>query len=254
MSDSNDLSYDINDLLGITQSPPAPVDGGGGGVRLTKANAKQLQRKVHKAIRRRNRMKYYLLFSKNIHWVFYWPSVILSAAAATTAFANWAQDGACQGISWINILSGVLAVLGAALTAINGAAKFPEKEALARDSVASWGKYADKYETLLNRPYRDHGDAIRVMEEAITEFAELEQKSPDIPTLVLKLYLRSSLAKEINDDDPDPTFNFESEPELLGGSRSNSDHSGTPANSDLPPLQKELQSQMSIVQKEKNEV
>lgn len=279
MSESDDLSYDLNELLGIKPPPPPPTADPTmvsmstlsqnqlhhpqpNGVKLTKANARQLGRKVIKAIRRRNRMKYYLLFSKNIHWIFYWPSVVLGAAAATTAFANWAQEGTCQGIAWINILSGVLAVLGAALTAINGAAKFPEKEANARDSVAAWGKYADKYETLLNRPYRDHGDALRVMDEAITEYAELEQKSPDIPTFVLKLYLRSSLSKEIGDDDADPIFNFESEPELLGGgsdSQNSQPHITNPQlvitrneNSDdlqdddaIPPLQRALQNQMA---------
>lgn len=244
MSKSDELEYNLDELLGINASPPPPQSKSDG-VRLTKGNAKQLSRKVTKAIRRRNRMKYYLLFTKNIHWVLYWPSVVLGAAAATTAFANWAQDGQCQGIAWVNILSGVLAVLGAALTAINGAAKFPEKEAQARAAVAAWGEYADKYETLLNRPYRDLTDAMHVMDKAITEFAELEEKSPDIPSLVLKLYLRSSLSKEISDDDGSPTFNFESEPELLGtDSRSDPQFTEITIDNDVPPLQRALQDQM----------
>lgn len=263
MSESDDLNYDLNELLGNNPPPPPPQNNLSSfalaipdGVRLTKANAHQLGRKVVKAIRRRNRMKYYLLFSKNCHWLLYWPSVILGAAAATTAFANWDRNGACQGIEWVNILSGVLAVLGAALTAINGAAKFPERESNARNAVAAWGKYADKYETLLNRPYRDHGDALHVMEQAITEYAELEEKGPDIPSLVLKMYLWSSLSKEIGDDDNDPVFNFENEPEILGNSSQpiikkheseNSTDSGPDGNDGIPALQKALQTQMATI-------
>lgn len=185
------------------------------GVPLTKNHATQLIRKINRAIYRRNRLEFYLLFSKNIHWIIYWPSVIFSTLAGCIAFVGFSETGQSNSISWLNILTGVMSMLGAAFTAINGAAKFPAREEVCREFVAKWGYYADKYETLLNKRYSDINETSHIIETAIEEFAELENNSPDIPTVVMKLYKRSSIAREIDLDKEMPTFNLESEPELL---------------------------------------
>jgi membrane protein YqaA with SNARE-associated domain len=209
------------------------------GVPLTKNHANQLIRKINRAIYRRNRLEFYLLFSKNIHWIIYWPSVTFTTLAGCIAFVGFSETGQSNSIGWLNILTGVLSMLGAAFTAINGAAKFPAREEICREFVARWGYYADKYETLLNKRYSDINDTSKIIETAIEEFAELENKSPDIPTIVMKLYKRSSIAREIDLDKEMPTFNLESEPELL--SQKKSDTNLIQLQPDfIPDLQREL--------------
>lgn len=185
------------------------------GVPLTKNHAKQLAQKIHRANHRRNRLEYYLLFSKNIHWIIYWPSVVLSAVAGCAAFVTFEQQTQSNNIGWLSIFTGVIAMVSAALTAINGAARFPAREQICREFIAKWGHYADRYTTLLNKRYRDIQETSGIVEQAIEEFSELEIKSPDIPTIVIKLYKTSSIAKEIDEDQQDFQFDFNSEPELL---------------------------------------
>lgn len=218
------------------------------GVPLTKNHANQLIRKINRAIYRRNRLEFYLLFSKNIHWIIYWPSVALTTIAGCTAFVGFSETGQSNNIGWLNILTGVTSMLGAAFTAINGAAKFPAREEVCREFVAKWGYYADKYETLLNKRYSDISETSHIIETAIEEFAELENNSPDIPTIVMKLYKRSAIAREIDHDKEMPVFDLESEPELLAQKKNNTQVEEDP-NKDviiqlqpdfIPDLQREL--------------
>jgi hypothetical protein len=224
------------------------------GVPLTKNHAKQLALKIHRANYRRNHLEYYLLFSKNIHWLIYWPSVVLSAVAGCASFVDFQQSSPCgttssssSSIAWLNIFTGVLAMLASALTAINGAAKFPAREQICREFIAKWGHYADRYTTLLNKRYSDMQETSKIVEQAIEEFSELETQSPDIPAFVFKLYKKSSIAKEIDENHQDFAFDFNSEPELLSPTVSTNSlatiepvNTGT-ADNFIPDLQKELE-------------
>lgn len=215
-------------------------------VPLTKNHAKQLAQKIRRANYRRNRLEYYLVFSKNIHWIIYWPSVALPAMAGCAAFVNFQQTAQCNNIGWLIILTGVVSILAAALTAINGAARFPAREQICREFIVRWGSYADRYTTLLNKRYRDMQETSKIVEQAIEEFAELEIKSPDIPTIVMKLYKRSSIAKEIDEGHQDTDFDFNSSPELLSPSEDEEKKTSDvvievqPNDAWIPDLQKEL--------------
>jgi len=113
-----DLDYDLEEILGIHKTPPPPpsprelfqngdqVEG----VQFTKGQAKLLSQKIKYALRKKNRIRYYKLFSKTIHWWLFYPFLILGALTGAGIFTNLTpvSTNSTTSLDWLQITCGLL--------------------------------------------------------------------------------------------------------------------------------------------------